>query len=115
MEGVDDENVSAFRTINKSEISASVDGASYSHFEEEKLANNVSKTRVGEFDRSSIGGMESGFDHPSMEDDHYADMKAMKLQQYSHLPKSRNNEQPSESFKDITGMGQTGFDTHETG
>ena len=59
------EGVSAFKSIKDSEISDSADGSriggSYANFEEEKVPN-ISKTRVGEFDRSSIGNLESQFD-----------------------------------------------------
>ena len=64
MDMVDDDNGSAFKAYNKSEISASVEdiGVSCSQFEEEKMGNNISKTRIGEFDKSSIGNIESQID-----------------------------------------------------
>ena len=112
-----DEQVSAFRTINKSEISASVDdmGASCSQFEEEKVGgNNVSKTRVGDFDRSSIGNLESAFDQPSMDDDGYAEMKSMKLQQLRPNDKSRNPVQESNTMKEIIGATAGEYDSRMT-
>jgi len=107
--------MSAFNGIKDSEMSGSIEGGvSYSHFEEEKMPHggNISKTRVGEFDRSSIGNLESAFDQPSMEED-YADIKQMKLQQ---LNQGRNNKlaQESNTMNDIVGDTPGAYDTAQS-
>mmetsp|Transcript_814 Transcript_814/g.1451 ORF Transcript_814/g.1451 Transcript_814/m.1451 type:complete len:93 (-) Transcript_814:220-498(-) len=74
MDMEDQEGNSQFKTVKESELSDSVsisrnDEASQRDFEEEKVPhNNISKTRIGDNDRSSVEHMSRVVDQ-SVEDD----------------------------------------------